>query len=205
MAAEKVFASFFCLFALASACAFSQDASIEFHNSDGVGHAIAIDRNNQYITVYPQEVVGGDSFTVPSGGSASTMLRPGRWSVYGDGNYRFDIMIAAGNGYSFTLQPFTQNSSLGVSYGLLGLVNDGYNTRSYQLYDLAQVPPPYPNVPPVVIVEQPSYYYPAPPPPYYPPYRYDKGRALGEAIGSAVFDILGEALSDDHGHRRHRW
>lgn len=176
--------------------AFSRDADIQFHNMDSSNHTIQLDRANRIIQVFPQAMSGTNTFTVPSGGSASTTLPPGSWAVYGNGANRFQIIVNPGSSYDFTLQPFSQNSSYGTNYGLLGVINDGYNNNSYLLYELAQVPPPI-SSPPVVIVEQPSYYYPA-------PYRYDKGRALGEAIGSAVFDILGEALSDDH-HRRRRW
>ncbi len=175
--------------------AFAADANIQFHNMDSSNHTIQLDRANRIIQVYPQSMGGTNTFSVPSGGSATTTLTPGSWAVYGNGQNRFHIIVNPNSSYDFTLQPFSQNSSYGTNYGLLGVINDGYNNNSYLLYELAQVPPPIPS-PPVVIVEQPSYYYPA-------PYRYDKGRALGEAIGSAVFDILGEALSDDH--RRRRW
>ncbi len=184
------------LLSAAGNAAFSRDAEIQFHNMDSSQHTIQLDRANRMIQIYPQAMSGQNIFTVPSGGSATTRLAPGTWSVYGNGTNRFQIIVNPGNNYDFTLQPFSENSSYGTNYGLLGVINDGYNNNSYLLYELAQVPPPIPS-PPVVIVEQPSYYYPA-------PYRYDKGRALGEAIGSAVFDILGEALSDDHHHRRRR-
>ncbi len=186
-------------------CAWAGDGgAVRIMNRDGVDHSIEIDAGQKILHVFPGVVQRPGPVTVPAGGTATTELTPGPWSVYGDGNHRFTIMVTRGGDYDFTLQPFSQTSAYGgTSYGLLGLIDDGYNQSSYQLFGLAEVPQtvvvqPTPAPAPVVVVPSPSHYYP-------PPYHRDKGRDLGEAIGSAVFDILGEVLSDDHGHRRRHW
>lgn len=176
--------------------------TVRITNRDGVARTILIDPQQRILYVYPNAEERTGEVVVPSGGLATTQLASGAWTVYGDGDPRFTIMVRQDGEYDLTLQPFSQTNAYGgVSNGLLGVIDDGYNHSSYQLFALAEVPPtvvvePAPATPPVVVVPGPSYYYP----PQY--YRRDKGRDLGEAIGSAVFDILGEALSDDHHHRR---
>lgn len=178
---------------------------IQIINRNGVPHSLEIDRDRRIIRVFPDVVPDTqDIFTVPPGSTATTQLAAGPWKVYGDDEMRFTVMVQQGGTFDFTLQPFLQTGPYGqTGYGLLGLVDDGYNQSSYQLFSLETAPqvvvvePPPPD--PIVVVPSPSYYYP-------PPYHRDKGRELGEAIGSAVFDILGEVLSDDHRgpRRRHR-
>lgn len=183
--------------------------TVRITNRDGSPRYIEIDPQERIVYIYPDSTGDSAEVAIPAGGVATTELAPGTWSVYGNDDPRFTIMIARDGDYDLTLQPFSQTNAYGVaSYGLLGVIDDGYNHSSYQLFPLAQVPqqtivvqPPPPATPPVVVVPGPTYYYP---PTYY---RRDKGRELGEAIGSAVFDILGEVLSDDHDHhhrRRHR-
>lgn len=198
--------SFIC--ALAANCVLAEErmGSVRIVNRDGSGHFLEIDRDQRIINVSPEMTGEPNEVNIPSGGVATTQLAAGPWNVYGDDSPRFTVMINAGQDYDFTLQPFSQTTAYGnVTYGLLGLFDDGYNQSSYQLYALDQAPPPIvvqpapTPAPPVVVVPGPSYHYP-------PPYHHrDKGRDLGEAIGSAVFDILGEVLSDDHHHRRRRW
>lgn len=184
--------------------------TIRITNRDATAHSLEIDQQQRILHIYPGTVERSGAVTIPAGGVATVSLAVGPWSVYGDGSSRFTVMISRRDDYEFTLQPFTQTNAYGgVSHGLLGLIDDGYNQSSYQLFALAEAPPtvvvqPAPAPAPVVVVPSPSYYYP----PVY--YRRDEGRELGEAIGSAVFDILGNVLSDDndHHHRRHdrdRW
>lgn len=191
------------LFTLAASCGMAEDrpGTVRITNRDSGEHSVEIERNQRIIQVFPGPASQPNAVTIPAGGLAATELAAGPWNVYGDGNHRFTIMVTAGQDYDFTLQPFSQTGPYGdVAYGLLGMFDDGYNQSSYQLFALDEAPPsivvqPAP-APPVVVVPSPSYYYP-------PPYHRDRGRDLGEAIGSAVFDILGEVLSDDH-HRRRR-
>lgn len=134
-------------------------------NRDWMDYTMNIDYKDNKLYLYKQGQ-GWGSVHIPSGTTITLALEKDTWRLYGDNSDRLRVRVREGRTTTLALEPF----GFVGNTGLIGIVNDGSNTRSETLFNVYSQPIVV-QPPPAIIVEQP----PPPiivtrPPVYRPPY-----------------------------------